>query len=165
MGIIHEEKQDMIIDVSPCVSCSILLNTLLNLNMYLYFVYNMLMWVLLVIRNILDHLVIYFQLLKANGESINGNEIILVSDGKNTVSPAIDDVRDEILAANVIVTTVAIGNLADKDMEKLAKDTGGSSHFYSGEMQSTALSDSFVKFAECTSDEESKMHQVSSMFF
>lgn len=83
-----------------------------------------------------------------------------MSDGKNTVSPAIDDVRDEILAANV-----AIGNLADKDMEKLAKDTGGSSHFYSGEMQSTALSDSFVKFAECTSDEETKMHQVSSMFF
>ncbi|XP_048739813.2 calcium-activated chloride channel regulator 1-like isoform X2 [Ostrea edulis] len=102
------------------------------------------------------------ELLKANGESINGSEIILVSDGKNNVSPAIDDVRDEILAANVIVTTVAIGNLADKDMEKLAKDTGGSSHFYSGEMQSTALSDSFVKFAECTSDEESKMHQIES---
>ncbi|XP_061187630.1 calcium-activated chloride channel regulator 1-like isoform X2 [Saccostrea echinata] len=102
------------------------------------------------------------EVLKTSGESIEGNEIILVSDGENTNTPGIKDVKNEILAEHVSVTTVAIGKEADKDMENLAKESGGSSHFYSGKNNSTALIDSFIKIAECASDDDNKMYQIES---
>ncbi|XP_061187626.1 calcium-activated chloride channel regulator 1-like [Saccostrea echinata] len=102
------------------------------------------------------------EVLKTQGTNINGSEIILVTDGENTHSPGIKEVANEILAENVIVTTIAIGRNADKNMETLAKDSGGSSHFYSGYDQSTALIDSFVNIAECASDDENKLYQIES---
>ncbi|XP_062600921.1 calcium-activated chloride channel regulator 1-like [Saccostrea cucullata] len=102
------------------------------------------------------------QVLKTLGVNISGSEIILVTDGENTHLPGINEVENEILAEKVIVTTIAIGRNADKNMETLAKNSGGSSHFYSGYDQSTALIDSFVNIAECASDDESKLFQIES---
>ncbi|XP_062600924.1 calcium-activated chloride channel regulator 1-like isoform X2 [Saccostrea cucullata] len=103
------------------------------------------------------------EVLKTHSDDIRGSEIILVSDGQNNAGTlGIDDVINQILAEKVIVTTVAISQAADKDMENLARQSGGSSHFYSGKDNSTALIDSFAKIAECASDDDNKMQQIES---
>lgn len=105
------------------------------------------------------------QILKADNNNIRGNEIILVSDGANTVAPGPDDVREEVLKEGVIIRSVAIGSEADKKIDKLAKDSGGFSFFYSGIDQSTALADIFLGIASSSSDKEDKIFQVRYIYF
>ncbi|KAH6921876.1 hypothetical protein HPB50_005752 [Hyalomma asiaticum] len=54
-----------------------------------------------------------------------GSVIILMTDGEENVSPYIDDVMDELVAAQVVVNTIAFGLDAAKNLEKLALRTGG----------------------------------------
>lgn len=105
------------------------------------------------------------QILKADNNNIRGNEIILVSDGANTVAPGPDDVSEEVLKEGVIIRSVAIGSEADKKIDKLAKDSGGFSFFYSGIDQSTALADIFLGIASSSSDKEDKIFQVRYIYF
>lgn len=102
------------------------------------------------------------EILKADNNNIRGNEIILVSDGANTVPPGPNDVREEVLREGVIIRSVAIGSEADKKIDKLAKDSGGFSFFYSGIDQSTALADIFLGIAASSSDKEDKIFQIES---
>ncbi|XP_062615682.1 calcium-activated chloride channel regulator 1-like [Saccostrea cucullata] len=102
------------------------------------------------------------ELLTEDSDNITGSEIILVSDGANTVLPGPDEVREEILAEGVIIRSVAIGREADAKIDKLAKDSGGFSFFYSGNQRSTALADIFLGIAASSSDEEGKMYQLES---
>lgn len=70
----------------------------------------------------------------------------LVSDGKEMANPRINDVKASIENAKVIVNTLAFGDKADEGMEALASVTGGSSFFYSGATNSTALVDTFMEY-------------------
>ena len=83
-----------------------------------------------------------------------------MSDGANTVRPGPDDVLETVLREGVIIQSVAIGKEADQKIDKLAKESGGFSFFYSGNEQSTTLADIFLGIAASSSDDEDKIYQV-----
>nr|XP_050031050.1 calcium-activated chloride channel regulator 3A-1-like [Dermacentor andersoni] len=65
------------------------------------------------------------QMFKENNQSAAGCVIILMTDGEENVRPHIDDVMDELIAAQVVVNTIAFGTMAEKKLEELALRTLG----------------------------------------
>ena len=88
------------------------------------------------------------QVLEANGASLGGGILVLVSDGKETKSPSIVDVTPTLIQKGVTVHTVLFRNeTAYKPMIKLAADTKGTAFYDSGLWDSTGLWDAFRKTA------------------
>ena len=71
------------------------------------------------------------QILSANGTSPAGGRIYVFTDGQENRFPYINDVRDEVFAAESIVFVLLIIQASgDHDLIKLAADTSGSSCIY-----------------------------------
>ncbi|KAL1441164.1 hypothetical protein MTO96_008898 [Rhipicephalus appendiculatus] len=64
-------------------------------------------------------------MLKENGQRPEGSVIVLMTDGEENAKPDIDDVMQELIAAQVVVNTIAFGSSADKKLEELSLRTGG----------------------------------------
>nr|XP_054924630.1 calcium-activated chloride channel regulator 1-like isoform X2 [Dermacentor andersoni] len=60
-----------------------------------------------------------------NNQSAAGSVIILMTDGKENRHPNISAVVDELVAAQVVVNTIAFGTEAERKLEELALRTGG----------------------------------------
>ncbi|XP_050031049.2 calcium-activated chloride channel regulator 1-like isoform X3 [Dermacentor andersoni] len=65
------------------------------------------------------------QMFEENGQRVEGSVIILMTDGEESEAPKIDDVMDELIAAQVVVNTIAFGTQAEEKLEELALRTGG----------------------------------------
>ncbi|XP_077497419.1 calcium-activated chloride channel regulator 1-like isoform X2 [Amblyomma americanum] len=65
------------------------------------------------------------EMFKENKQSTEGSVIILMTDGEENQSPRIADVVDELIAARVVVNTIAFGTSAEQTLEDLARRTGG----------------------------------------
>ena len=59
-------------------------------------------------------------------------EIILITDGQNTNNPDIVDVKPDLIAAGVVVHTIAVMQGATNELRGLSEDTGGNAHTYLG---------------------------------
>ncbi|XP_072140556.1 calcium-activated chloride channel regulator 1-like isoform X2 [Dermacentor andersoni] len=65
------------------------------------------------------------KMFEENGQRVEGSVIILMTDGEESEAPKIDDVMDELIAAQVVVNTIAFGTQAEEKLEELALRTGG----------------------------------------
>ncbi|KAL1441165.1 hypothetical protein MTO96_008899 [Rhipicephalus appendiculatus] len=65
------------------------------------------------------------KMLSDNGQTAAGSVIILMTDGEENRHPYIDEVLNELVAAQVVVNTIAFGTEAEEKLEKLARKTGG----------------------------------------
>ncbi|XP_077495036.1 calcium-activated chloride channel regulator 1-like [Amblyomma americanum] len=65
------------------------------------------------------------QMFKENKQSTEGSVIILMTDGEENERPYISDVVKELIAAQVVVNTIAFGTSAAATLENLALRTGG----------------------------------------
>lgn len=54
-----------------------------------------------------------------------GSVIILMTDGQENTSPMIADVKEKLVAAGIVVNTIAFGTEAENKLEQLALSTGG----------------------------------------
>ncbi|XP_072023459.1 calcium-activated chloride channel regulator 1-like [Amphiura filiformis] len=82
--------------------------------------------------------------LEHDGElNTEGGLILLLSDGEENEAPYIDDVKDEIVDAGVIVDTIAFTQAAEAKMYELAILTGGTPYYYSNEPGDNTLIDAF----------------------
>ena len=103
---------------------------------------------------------IKLQCLTDSGENTQGSILLLVSDGQERNSPFIRDVTNDVMAAGVVVWSVAFTEESDIQMVKLAADTGGRSFFYSGRDDSTALVDAFAESSLKSGDTTNALLQV-----
>ncbi|XP_033122893.1 calcium-activated chloride channel regulator 1-like [Anneissia japonica] len=84
------------------------------------------------------------EVLSSVGQSSDGGYLLVISDGQNTHNPDIDDVLDDVIAAGVIVDTIAFTDNADTALGKLSTVSGGNAYFYSGSDSIAALIESFT---------------------
>ncbi|XP_070397185.1 calcium-activated chloride channel regulator 1-like isoform X2 [Dermacentor albipictus] len=73
-----------------------------------------------------------------NSTSTGGGTIVLLTDGLENKPPYIKEVKPDILAANVRVVTMAMGEEAEQELENLAADTKGSHYFFPDREGSTS---------------------------
>ncbi|XP_049513444.1 calcium-activated chloride channel regulator 1 [Dermacentor silvarum] len=66
-----------------------------------------------------------FQMFEENDQSAAGSVIILMTDGAENRDPKISDVVGKLVAAQVVVNTIAFGTEAERKLEDLALRTGG----------------------------------------
>ena len=86
------------------------------------------------------------QVLEANGASMGGGILILVSDGKEDTPPYIVDVTPNLIKKGVTVLPVLFRTQTDSErLRKLAADTKGTVFSSSGLWDSTGLRDAFRK--------------------
>lgn len=91
----------------------------------------------------------FLQVLNRTGDP-TGAHIILMSDGEENRKPYISEIFPELKKMKVIVSTIAIGLLADVKLESIALSTKGSSYFIDETVN--ALSSSLkLAFFETTS--------------
>ncbi|XP_075526624.1 calcium-activated chloride channel regulator 1-like [Dermacentor variabilis] len=70
------------------------------------------------------------EVLNTSSESPEGASIVLLTDGVENEQPYIHDIWPQLLAANVEVVTMTMGDKAEEILEKLATDTKGQSYFF-----------------------------------
>ncbi|XP_070559947.1 calcium-activated chloride channel regulator 1-like [Ptychodera flava] len=83
------------------------------------------------------------QVLEKDGLSARGGILILITDGGETDSPFINDVKQSLISKGVCVDTVAFGTSADEKLLSLSEETCGLSFLYNEDVSSTGLSDAF----------------------
>uniref|UniRef100_A0A646QFV9 EClCP n=1 Tax=Hemiscolopendra marginata TaxID=943146 RepID=A0A646QFV9_9MYRI len=69
-------------------------------------------------------------LLKRSREPMEGALLLLVSDGEENMNPRVLDILPQILAARVVINTIAFGLEATSKLETLVKATGGRGFFF-----------------------------------
>ncbi|XP_049275849.1 calcium-activated chloride channel regulator 1 [Rhipicephalus sanguineus] len=65
------------------------------------------------------------EMFRESGQPTAGCVIILMTDGVENEKPHIDEVLGELIAAQVVVNTIAFGKDAEEKLEELARRTGG----------------------------------------
>lgn len=65
------------------------------------------------------------QMFLEGGQRTEGSVIILMTDGEENQTPYIADVKDKLVAAGIVVNTIAFGTEAEDKLERLALSTGG----------------------------------------
>ncbi|KAK3104414.1 hypothetical protein FSP39_001599 [Pinctada imbricata] len=84
-----------------------------------------------------------YQMIKKHGRNITGATILLATDGKENTRPYIKDMKPYIISEDIRVNALAITDKADPKIEKLARDTDGSSSFYPGSDNPSLMNNAF----------------------
>ncbi|KAH6933999.1 hypothetical protein HPB50_019392 [Hyalomma asiaticum] len=79
------------------------------------------------------------EVLTTRDETPEGGIIVLMSDGGENESPKLSDVMPLLTAAKVEVSTLALGAMAEENLEKLATATRGKAFFFEDLKGNTAL--------------------------
>ncbi|XP_063283430.1 calcium-activated chloride channel regulator 2-like [Pelobates fuscus] len=97
------------------------------------------------------------QLLKTLDGNGDGNEIILVSGGRDE---NLDKCFSQVLLSGSVIHTIAIGPNADSELECLSEMTGGSAFFASGNMVSDSLIGAFTEISTSNGDHTHKFAKL-----
>ncbi|XP_077978505.1 calcium-activated chloride channel regulator 4A-like [Glandiceps talaboti] len=84
------------------------------------------------------------QVLENGMHNTNGGILFLVSDGQENTPPLIDEVIDDLTAAQVTIDSMSFSDEADVKLTALSQDFGGLSYYFSESTDSTALHDGFT---------------------
>ncbi|XP_075752133.1 calcium-activated chloride channel regulator 3A-1-like isoform X1 [Rhipicephalus microplus] len=79
------------------------------------------------------------QVLNTTDEKPEGGIVVLMSDSEENMTPKLNDVLPELMAAKVGVSTIAMGTSADHEIETLATMTDGKAFFFPGLQANTAI--------------------------
>ncbi|KAL3195115.1 hypothetical protein MRX96_045761, partial [Rhipicephalus microplus] len=79
------------------------------------------------------------QVLNTTDEKPEGGIVVLMSDSEENMTPKLNDVLPELMAAKVGVSTMAMGTSADHQIETLATMTDGKAFFFPGLQANTAI--------------------------
>ncbi|KAH7964524.1 hypothetical protein HPB51_027240 [Rhipicephalus microplus] len=79
------------------------------------------------------------QVLNTTDEKPEGGIVVLMSDSEENMTPKLNDVLPELMAAKVGVSTIAMGTSADHEIETLATMTDGKAFFFPGLQPNTAI--------------------------
>lgn len=82
---------------------------------------------------------IVLQVLNTTDEKPEGGIVVLMSDSEENMTPKLNDVLPELMAAKVGVSTMVMGTSADHQIEKLATMTDGKAFFFPGLQPNTAI--------------------------
>uniref|UniRef100_A0A8D2JCN4 Chloride channel accessory 2 n=1 Tax=Varanus komodoensis TaxID=61221 RepID=A0A8D2JCN4_VARKO len=93
-----------------------------------------------------------------NGDASGSEMILLTSGGKGSLSKCASD----IFSTGVIIHTVALGQSASKELEKLGRMTGGLTFFASGRPDSNSLMDVFMAIVAGHGDTSHQPVQIES---
>lgn len=74
----------------------------------------------------------------------SGGTLIVISDGRENVSPFVSDIMPEVHNKSVVVHTISVTEQADAIMSNLSSSAGGQSFFDAANYNSTALIDSLA---------------------
>ncbi|ESO89263.1 hypothetical protein LOTGIDRAFT_229148 [Lottia gigantea] len=85
------------------------------------------------------------ELLTKNGQNATGAEVIILSDGKETSHPKINDVADQIQSSGAIVNIFAFNQETDENLSDTAHSSGGRFYFDNDQDKSTTFSDALFK--------------------
>ncbi|CAN8001967.1 unnamed protein product, partial [Ixodes hexagonus] len=85
------------------------------------------------------------EVLEANGTVAKGGLIILVTDGEENREPTIADQLPQVLQKGIKVNTFALGSEADKKLEDIAVQTGGTAYSF-GDPQKNTIAEMGINF-------------------
>ncbi|CAG5126633.1 unnamed protein product, partial [Candidula unifasciata] len=95
------------------------------------------------------------QLIKNHENSTSGGFIVLITDGRGTTTPTLDDARSAIKDSGVIINVIAFDDDKDTSLEKLTTETGGRYYYDTREEMSTSAVDAMLdiyRFFDSDSD-------------
>ncbi|KAL3846502.1 hypothetical protein ACJMK2_017482, partial [Sinanodonta woodiana] len=78
-------------------------------------------------------------LFESSGMSTRESEIILLTDGEETIEPFIANVTGELIEAGIVVHTIAVTGDAQKNLKDLAQATGGTFVTFLGDQSVTFI--------------------------
>ena len=79
-------------------------------------------------------------MLESYGDNVaRGGVLQVMTDGEENRYPYIKDVRDDVIKKKVIVDSILYTSQADHALKELSKETGGISHFVSGNSNANSL--------------------------